>query len=81
MRLCKWTLNTVMGSFLFILDIQVVTSVSYHMVFASVREDNPRTLAKGLSSVQMHKPYNNFLIALTFLLHQHASALCAMRII
>ena len=32
------------------------------MVCASVREDNPRALASGLSSVQKHKPYSNLLI-------------------
>ena len=33
------------------------------MICASVREYNPRALVSGLSSIQMHKPYTNFLIA------------------
>ena len=33
------------------------------MVCASVREDNPRALASGLSPVQTHKRCNNVLIA------------------
>ena len=37
--------------------------VSYCMVCAYVREDNPRALASGLSPVHTHKPYNNCLIA------------------
>ena len=35
--------------------------VSYGMVCVSIWEDNPRTLAGGLSHIQMHRPYN-FLI-------------------
>ena len=35
----------------------------YDLICASVREDNPRALASGLSSVQTHKPYDNFRIA------------------
>ena len=35
----------------------------YYLICASVREDNPRALASGLSSVQTHKPYDNFGIA------------------
>ena len=33
------------------------------MVCASVREDNPRASASGLSPVQTHEPYSNLLIA------------------
>ena len=36
------------------------------MVCASVRDDNPRALASGLSTVQTHEPYSS-------LLHQYAS--------
>ena len=42
------------------------------MVRAYVREDNPRPLASGLSSVHTH---NHTIIAL---LHQHACVLCAL---
>ena len=41
-------------------------SVSYRMVCAYVREDNPRTLASGLSPVHMHNH------TITALLYQHA---------
>ena len=37
--------------------------LSYCMVCAYLREDNPRVLESGLFPVQTHKPYNNFLIA------------------
>ena len=33
-------------------------SDSYSMVCASVREDNPRASAGGLSPVQKHEPYS-----------------------
>ena len=46
-----------------------IFSVSYGTVCASVREDNPRDLASGLSSIHMHN----------FLLRQHAFALCTLR--
>ena len=39
------------------------------MACLSVREDNPRALASGLSPVQTHTPYNNFLIANS--MHSH----------
>ena len=39
----------------------MIIHVSYCMVCASVQEDNPQTLASGLSLVQTHKPYNNFI--------------------
>ena len=32
------------------------------MVCASVRRDNPRALARGLSTVQRHKPYSISLV-------------------
>ena len=48
------------------------TSVSYCMVYAYVREDNPRALASGLSHVHMHSHI------ITFLLHQHACVLCIL---
>ena len=41
------------------------------MICAPVREDNSPALASGLSSVQMQNR------TLTFLLQQHAFALCA----
>ena len=47
-------------------------SVSYCMVCAYVREDNPRALASGLSPVHA---YNH---TITALLHQHACAQCAL---
>ena len=37
--------------------------ISYCMVCVSAWEDNPPVLVSGLSPVQMHKPYTNFLIA------------------
>ena len=40
-----------------------VISAIYGMVCASVREDNPRALASGLSPVPAHNLYKNFLIA------------------
>ena len=45
--------------------------VSFLIVCAYVRENNPRALASGLSPVHIH----NFTI--TALLHQHACPLCA----
>ena len=35
------------------------------MVCASVREDNPRASASGLSPVQTHEPYSNYRLFLT----------------
>ena len=42
------------------------------MVCVYVREDNPQALASGLSPVQTHSH------TITFLLHQHACALCML---
>ena len=50
-----------------------LTCRSYCMVCASVREDNPRALARGLSPIQKQNH------SLTCLLHQHANLLCALR--
>ena len=41
----------------------------YCVVYASVREDNPRVLASGLSPVHMHTPYNNVFISPVCILH------------
>ena len=41
-----------------ILNTSDVAYVSHCRVCASVREDNPRALASGLSPIQTHKPYN-----------------------
>ena len=38
-------------------------SVSCCFVCASVRGDNPRVLASGLSPIQTNKPHGNFFIA------------------
>ena len=46
-------------------------AISYCMVYAPLREDNPRALASGLSPVHTHNH------TLTFLLHQYEFALCA----
>ena len=51
---------------------RIVIGVSYYMVCAYVREDNPRALASGLSPVHAHNH------TITALLHQHACALCAL---
>ena len=42
------------------------------MVYAYVREDNPRAVASGLSPVHTHNH------TITALFHQHARALCAL---
>ena len=47
-------------------------SVSYCMVCAYAREDNPRALASGLSTVHTDNHIK------TALLRQHACALCAL---
>ena len=47
-------------------------SVTYCMVCAYVRGDNPRALARGLFPVQTHSHIT------TFLLHQHACTLCTL---
>ena len=46
--------------------------VSYCMVCAYVRLDNPRALASGLSPAHTHNH------TIYFLLHQHAYALCRL---
>ena len=38
-------------------ELACILRVGYCMVWASVREDNPRALANGLSSTQTHKSY------------------------
>ena len=38
------------------LKINIFMCVSYCVVCASIREDNPRALASGLSYVQTYKP-------------------------
>ena len=46
-----------------ILKICVSIAVKYIcLVCASVRGDNTRALASGLSPVHTHKPYHNFII-------------------
>ena len=50
-------------------------SVSYFMVCAYVREDNPRALARGLSPVHAHNQ------TITALLHQHACVHCTFEIL
>ena len=46
--------------------------VSYCMVCAYLRENNPRALASGLSPVHIHN------LTITALLHQHACPFCAL---
>ena len=43
------------------------------IVCASIQDDNPQALASGLSPAQTQKKHT-----ITFLLHQHALALCAV---
>ena len=40
-------------------DMVLQLNIHYCMVYASVREDNSRALASGLSPVQVRRLYNN----------------------
>ena len=50
-----------------VLNTSDAACVSYCRVCASVREDNPRAFAIGLSPVQTHEPYINLFIAPAFI--------------
>ena len=60
---------------IFIDSVSVLKVLCYCMVCAYVREDNPQALLSGLSPIHMHNH------TITFLLHQHACALCTMYVV
>ena len=64
-----WSIISIFWSHSLVLGI----SVSYCMVCASVWEDNPRALARGLSPVQIQNH------TIYCLLNKHVLARCALR--